>query len=244
MRRRKFLSDSLKNIGACSIVVMSMGVVTKQGYPQPAIRLRPPGAADEDSFLSACIRCDLCIRACPYDTLKLSVLGDGGVTGTPYFEARDIPCEMCEDIPCVVECPTGALDPALQNIDDAEMGTAVLINASTCLSVQGLRCEVCYRVCPLIDEAISLRTHINARTRVHAIFVPSVDPEICTGCGKCEQACVLDAAAIKVLPRNIAMGAADQHYRMGWEEKRKAGQSLVPVKRSIPVRRPSQGIDQ
>ena len=243
MRRRKFLSNSLKNIGGCSILVMTMGVITKQGHSQPTIKLRPPGAADEDRFLSACIRCDLCIRDCPYDTLKSSVLGDGGVPGTPYFSARDIPCEMCEEIPCVVACPTGALDPALQNIDDAEMGTAVLINTSTCLSIQGLRCEVCYRVCPLIDEAITLRTHINTRTRAHATFVPTVDPEKCTGCGKCEQACVLDTAAIKVLPQAIAMGSADQHYRLGWEEKKKAGQSLVPQQRKIPVRRPTQGSD-
>jgi ferredoxin-type protein NapG len=147
---------------------------------------------------------------------------------------------MCEDIPCVAACPTGALDPALQNIDDANMGTAVLISASTCLSVQGLRCEVCYRVCPLIDEAISLRRHINIRTRAHAIFVPTINPEKCTGCGKCEQACVLDSAAIKVLPQAIAMGSADQHYRLGWEEKKKAGQSLVPLQRKIPGRQPTE----
>ncbi len=241
MKRRKFLSDSLKTVGGCSIIVMSLGAMTRQGHAQPTVKLRPPGAGAEDSFLGNCIRCGLCVRDCPYDTLELSVLGDGGVTGTPYFEARDIPCEMCEDIPCVVTCPTGALDPALKNIDDADMGTAVLISASTCLSVQGLRCEVCYRVCPLLDEAITLRTHINTRTRVHAIFVPTVNPEKCTGCGKCERACVLDTAAIKVLPQAIAMGSPDQHYRMGWEEKKKAGHSLVPQQRQIPIRRPVQG---
>ena len=42
--------------------------------------------------------------------------------GTPYFNARDVPCEMCDDIPCVKACPTGALDPALKDINKARMG--------------------------------------------------------------------------------------------------------------------------
>ena len=33
---------------------------------------------------------------------------------------------------------------------------AVLIDQENCLNFQGLRCDVCYRVCPLIDEAITL----------------------------------------------------------------------------------------
>ncbi|GAM61010.1 ferredoxin-type protein napG [Vibrio ishigakensis] len=73
----------------------------------------------------------------PYDTLKLATLLSKSAAGTPYFTARDIPCEMCEDIPCVVACPSGALDHSLTNIDDARMGTAVLIDHETCLNYQG-----------------------------------------------------------------------------------------------------------
>ncbi len=57
--------------------------------------LRPPGAIDEDDFLKACIKCGLCVEACPYDTLKLAVPEDDKVNGTPYFIAREIPCYMC-----------------------------------------------------------------------------------------------------------------------------------------------------
>ncbi|MBQ5460088.1 MAG: 4Fe-4S dicluster domain-containing protein, partial [Rhodocyclaceae bacterium] len=73
------------------------------------IALRPPGALPEADFLAACVRCGLCVRDCPYDTLKLAEVGDGVPLGTPFFNARAIPCEMCEDIPCVPACPTGAL---------------------------------------------------------------------------------------------------------------------------------------
>jgi len=54
---------------------------------------------------------------------------------------------MCEDIPCVAACPTGALDKQLKKIVDARMGLAVLIDHENCLNWQGLRCDVCYRVC-------------------------------------------------------------------------------------------------
>lgn len=47
--------------------------------------LRPPGAEDEARFLSKCIRCGLCVKACPYDTLKLASLLDSPKNGTPFL---------------------------------------------------------------------------------------------------------------------------------------------------------------
>lgn len=46
--------------------------------------------------LCQCLCCGQCVQACPYDTLKLATLASGLSAGTPYFVARDIPCEMCE----------------------------------------------------------------------------------------------------------------------------------------------------
>lgn len=225
--RRRFLSETGKTIGGVSLFGLALLLHVRQSESLPATAIRPPGAGAEDDFLSACIRCGLCVRDCPYDTLKLAELGESVTVGTPYFEARAIPCEMCEDIPCVNACPTGALDPQLDDIDQARMGLAVLIDQETCLNFQGLRCDVCYRVCPLIDEAITLELQHNRRSGTHAYFLPTVHSEACTGCGKCEHACVLDEAAIKVLPRTLAKGELGRHYRLGWEEKEQAGESLV-----------------
>jgi len=43
----------------------------------------------------------------------------------------------------------------------------------------------------------------------------------------CEKACILDKAAIKVFPKDLAQGLLGQHYRLGWEQKKGAGGSLV-----------------
>ncbi len=236
--RRRMFGDMARMLCAVGIGSLTLALWVRQALSRPAQALRPPGARAERDFLGACVRCGLCVRACPYDTLRLARLGTPPTTGTPYFIAREVPCEMCEDVPCVAACPTGALDHSLNNIDDARMGVAVLVGHETCLNILGLRCDVCYRVCPLFDTAITLEEQHNERTGRHAIFVPTVHADACTGCGKCEYACVLDEAAIKVLPDAIAVGALGSHYRLGWEEKNKRGRPLVDDVIDLPDRRP------
>ena len=235
--RRRFLKDAASVAGGAGLLALGAGMYAKQASALPATAIRPPGALAESEFLAACVRCGLCVRDCPYDTLKLAELGDGVATGTPYFEARDIPCEMCEDIPCVVACPSGALVRELTDIGEARMGLAVLIDQENCLNFLGLRCDVCYRVCPVIDKAITLeRTH-NPRSDRHAMLLPTVHSDHCTGCGKCEKACVLPGeSAIKVLPIKLAQGSKAEHYLRGWEEKEAAGQSLIGDQVELPVR--------
>lgn len=225
--RRRFMADGARLAGGALMVALGLGLYARQARSLPPAALRPPGALAEDRFLGACARCGLCVRACPYGTLSLARLGDGVTLGTPYFTARRVPCEMCEDIPCVAVCPTGALDKKLKQIVDARMGLAVLVDHENCLNYRGLRCDVCYRACPLIDKAITLELHENLRTGRHTLFIPVVHSDACTGCGKCEKSCVLEEAAIKVLPAALARGELGHHYRLGWEEKQKSGQSLV-----------------
>ena len=234
--RRRFLREMAGAAGGACMLALGAGMVGTEASAKPAMAIRPPGALAEPAFLAACVRCGLCVRDCPYDTLKLSALGDNVAVGTPYFTARDIPCEMCEDIPCVKACPTGALDRELTDIGEARMGLAVLIDHETCLNFLGLRCDVCYRVCPVIDEAITLERVHNPRSDRHAMLLPTVHSDACTGCGKCEQSCVLPESAIRVLPHKLAQGQSAEHYRKGWVEKEKAGGSLIGEQEQLPMR--------
>ena len=226
LNRRELLQASASATTA-ALIAGGAVLLGRPAQARPAQALRPPGAIAEEKFLGACIRCGLCVRDCPPGNLKLSQWGDGlardVAIGTPYFEARDIPCEMCEDIPCVQACPTGALDHALTDITKAKMGVAVLIDQENCLNFLGLRCDVCYRVCPVLDQAITLEKVSNPRSDRHAMLLPTVHAERCTGCGKCEKSCVLEQAAIKVLPMAIARGELGHHYRKGWDASNRAG---------------------
>lgn len=210
--RREFLIRGAQTSCAMALIGSGVSMVATANSPAAPQALRPPGAKAEAEFLASCVRCGICVQTCPYDTLKLARWFDAGVaTNTPYFVARETPCELCEDIPCVRHCPSGALDQHMQDINEAQMGVAVLIDQVNCLNYKGLRCEVCYRVCPLIDKAIVLEKHHNSRSNTHAEFIPIVNPEHCTGCGKCEHACVLETPAIKVLPHDVAISQVASH---------------------------------
>ena len=111
----------------------------------------------------------------------------------------------------------------LTNIDDACIGLAVLVDQETCLSFNGLRCDVCYRACPLIDKAITIEHRPNPRTgsSTACSFLPTVHSEHCTGCGKCEMTCVLDRSGDQgaaARPRQGCVGRA-LPVRLGGERE-------------------------
>ncbi|MEF3191895.1 MAG: ferredoxin-type protein NapG [Campylobacterales bacterium] len=224
-RRKALLAFQGLGLAALGGITWSAYLMEAKAAP---LALRPPGALKEDDFLSQCIRCGLCVEACPYETLKLAKAGEHVPIGTPYFTPRSIPCYMCEDIPCVPPCPTGALDARSVSNDKgqfdikrARMGVAV-IDADQCIAFWGIQCDACYRACPLINEAIVIEHSRNDRTGKHAYLVPRVIGSVCTGCGMCEKACVTEKASIFVLPLTVAKGKAGSNYIKGWEEKDEA----------------------
>ncbi|WP_130472048.1 ferredoxin-type protein NapG [Candidatus Magnetaquicoccus inordinatus] len=240
LTRRELLQESGGRMVKLALAGLLLWLHVRSSEAKTSVTLRPPGALPEKEFLGACLRCGLCVRACPYNTLELADVGNGVATGTPFFRARNIPCEMCQDIPCVKACPSGALNPSLQDITKARMGLAVLADQENCLAFLGMRCEVCFQVCPVMQKAIRLEMRPNTRSGSHALFLPVVDSAHCTGCGKCEKGCVLTEAAIRVFPRELVKGELGSHYRLGWKEKEKAGAPLVPELMHFPVRRPGE----
>jgi ferredoxin-type protein NapG len=220
--RRKFILGTARAAGLVALGGLVWSAYVDEVTANKLI-LRPPGAIKEEDFLSTCIKCGMCVEACPFDTLVLAKPGDNKPLGTPYFEPRKVPCYMCTDIPCVPVCPTGALDQKSVSTDGeldinkSKMGVAI-VDAKNCIAFWGIQCDACYRACPLMDEAIYLKYEKNTRTGKHAFLKPIVNSDICTGCGLCERACVTKEPAIIVLPREIALGKVDDHYVKGWDK--------------------------
>jgi len=129
--RRKFFLTAARATGLATLGGLVWSAYVDE-VTASQLTLRPPAALKEDDFLKTCIKCGMCVEACPFDTLKLAKPGDNKPLGTPYFEPRDIPCYMCPDIPCVPVCPTDALDitkvitDGNLDINKADMGVAVV----------------------------------------------------------------------------------------------------------------------
>ena len=221
--RRKFILGTARATGLVALGGLVWSAYVDEVTANKLI-LRPPGAIKEEDFLATCIKCGMCVEACPFDTLVLAKPGSNKPLGTPYFEPREIPCYMCPDIPCVPVCPTGALDEASVSTDGeldinkSEMGVAI-VDDKNCIAFWGIQCDACYRACPLLDEAIFLKYEKNERTGKHAFLMPVVNSDICTGCGLCERACVTKDPAIIVLPREVALGTVGDFYVKGWDKE-------------------------
>lgn len=221
--RREFLLKSARTAGLVFLGGLIWSAYVDEVTASKLI-LRPPGALAEKEFLSTCIKCGLCVEACPFDTLKLAKPGDNKPLGTPFFTPREIPCYMCTDIPCVPVCPTDALDEKLVStneildINSAQMGVAI-VDSQSCIAFWGIQCDACYRACPILGQAITIEYEKNDRTGKHSFMKPVVHANACTGCGLCERACVTEKAAIFVLPREVALGRAGNHYVKGWDNE-------------------------
>ncbi|MBT3280266.1 MAG: 4Fe-4S dicluster domain-containing protein [Campylobacteraceae bacterium] len=130
--RRDFVKYSTLGIlglaAASGIALSSSGAIAEN-------RLRPPGAVDEKEFLALCIKCGQCLQVCPYHSIELADFGKGHGVGTPYIDANIRGCYACDAVPCVLACPSGALDHHTEKATDIKMGIAVLESPKTCLAV-------------------------------------------------------------------------------------------------------------
>jgi len=163
--------------------------------------LRPPGALDDD-LLEKCLRCGLCLRACPTGALQAS-LADAGVTGvfTPVVVPRLgyclYSCNKCGQV-----CPVAAIPPLpLEDKQRWVIGNA-FIDENRCIPwADGGSCIVCEEMCPLPEKAIVLeeRSITRADDSAGILKLPHVVRERCIGCGICEYKCPRGGeAAIRV----------------------------------------------
>jgi ferredoxin-type protein NapG len=155
--------------------------------------IRPPFAIDELEFLLACTRCGDCVESCPHDVIfALSAKLGVKAAGTPALDLLNQGCHLCEDWPCVSACEPNALvinesENNAENVAEIRPKLArVTINTQTCLPYSGPECGACISSCP-VPGALTLEL-----TR------PVIDTILCTGCGLCRQACIVEPKAIDI----------------------------------------------
>jgi len=174
--------------------------------------LRPPGALDEEYFLSRCIRCGECMKVCPNNALQ-PALTEAGLEGlwTPVMVPRigycESSCVLCSEV-----CPTGAIweitakekgweARVTSDAKPISLGTAFLDRGRCLPWAMATPCIVCEEWCLTSPKAIYLQPAevADAEGHLQQVKQPLVDPHRCVGCGACEYACpVQDRPAVYV----------------------------------------------
>lgn len=151
--------------------------------------IRPPAAAEANSFNLLCIRCANCIKSCPTGILKQHAdPGDLLSWMTPEVIYENGYClETCNN--CSRVCPSGSITlfspDAKKNIF---MGYAE-VNYHGCLLSRNKECDRCVASCKY--DAISIEQvsgSLNAAPRVYN--------KLCVGCGACVVICPVRAITV------------------------------------------------
>ncbi len=131
--------DFIKQLSALGIlggvVAAGLGGATYLGADNKPL-LRPPAAVNEDDFMSLCIKCGQCLQVCPYDSIILADVDEGNGVGTPHIDPFRRGCYLCPLLPCVLACPSGALDHHVEDVKKVEMGIAITPRINACIALE------------------------------------------------------------------------------------------------------------
>jgi ferredoxin-type protein NapG len=203
--------------------------------------LRPPGARGEEDFLSKCIKCYLCVEACPLQAIKIAGREKGKASDTPYIIPEVTGCDLCltrDNMRCNHICPTDALEKIstedvkaihdkMKMGQEKNMGIAIL-DKRICYAWTGVSaCWACHEICPYKDKAIT----VGDRRAVHAVNAPTFHVENCVGCGLCVEICPVPQKAVRMVYQGEeavikAMEAAKPEVREEVEEEGKTSFSV------------------
>jgi MauM/NapG family ferredoxin protein len=171
--------------------------------------IRPPGSLAEKDFLRRCIKCGQCMKVCPTNAIQPALM-EAGFEGlwTPLLINSIGYCEY-NCVLCSRVCPTGAISPLTVEkklgkgvgLKPVSIGTA-FYDRGRCLPwAMNIDCIVCEEVCPTSPKAIWFET-VEVQLRdgpTKKLKRPYVDPNLCIGCGICENKCpIRDQAGVRI----------------------------------------------
>lgn len=181
LSRRHFLV-----LGSAGLTLGPLASLARSHRDKHQDVIRPPRVLDEEVFVDQCVRCAMCVQACPSQTLQLTSV-EAGLAAywtpaiTPLVGGCVADCNACSQV-----CPTGAIpkfSPAEADKWSVKMGTAVL-ETGRCISYSdGLACHKCIDICPTKAFVITPAGDGKPLRPV------GIDYTRCVGCGLCENAC-------------------------------------------------------
>ena len=192
-----------------SVPLVTLGEHRERVHPD---LIRPPGALPEEDFVKTCVKCGECMKVCLTNGLQ-PVFHQAGLEGlwTPILVPKLGYCEYHCNL-CTQVCPTGAIRPLeLKKKQKTKIGLATFDRSRCIPYVYNRNCGVCEEHCPAQGKAIRFHEEasVDKRGRPFILKKPYVIPQICIGCGICENKCpVVDIPAIRVSPINESRSEA------------------------------------
>lgn len=193
--RRRLLAVGVGAAAAAPLLSVGIG----RARANPAL-IRPPGSVIEKDFLERCVKCGECMKICPTNCIH-PTLFQAGFEGmwSPIMNFKigycEFNCTLCGQV-----CPTQAIEKLEpEEKQNLKIGLA-FIDVNRCLPyAYQTPCIVCEEHCPTPTKAIWFEEKgiIKRDGTIEVIKFPHVDPDLCIGCGICENKCpVADSPAI------------------------------------------------
>lgn len=140
---------------------------------------KPAGSLSIKHFSNHCTACQLCISACPNHVLRPS-------TDLMHLMQPEMSFELGYCRPecnkCSTVCPAGAIQPiTVEEKSSIQIGYAVFDKENCVVNTDNVTCGNCARHCPV--GAILMVERADGKN------YPTVNTEICIGCGACENLC-------------------------------------------------------
>jgi ferredoxin len=160
----------------------------------------PPGSGSITRFLDRCTACQLCVSACPTHVLQptWTAYGLDGLM-KPRMDYTTAFCNY-ECRVCGEACPSGAITLLdLPEKQVTQIGEARFEKEKCIVVVKGTDCAACSEHCPT-KAVYTLPYGDNLR-------LPTVNRDLCIGCGGCEYACPAQPA------KAITVSSKRQHGR-------------------------------
>jgi ferredoxin-type protein NapF len=189
LSRRSLIASGAAGIGAGMLFNV---------HPQASLRtfnpalIRPPGSVNEEEFLARCIRCGECMKVCPTNAIQ-PTLFEAGLVGlwSPVLNMKLGYCEY-ECTLCTQVCPTDAIQELNFEEKSATKIGMAFFDKNRCLPYASARsCIVCEEHCPTPEKAIWFEEVevLNPAGEWVVVKQPRVNPELCIGCGVCQNKC-------------------------------------------------------
>lgn len=183
---REFVSNSEKRSGVEGNVAGSDRVL--QG-------IIPPGGISLEHLKNNCTACQACVEACPNRIIS-PAFGEYGLSNLmlPVIHYNKqfcgFNCNVCSNV-----CPNGALLPlSVEQKRKVQIGRVEFIAKNCIVFKEKTDCGACDEHCP--TKAITMKEWKGKP----GLFFPTVNPDMCIGCGGCEYVCPMAPKAMVVRP--------------------------------------------